>query len=147
MRCIFLVALVLAGCGPKASTVDDLNSTEVTLPNGLKIRAETMREQSDLIRGMMFRDSLPADRGMLFYHMREAFQPYYMFNVKIPLDIIWMNHDRQIVEIAHDVPPCPAKAAQECPNYGGKYPSFFVLEVNAGFAAKNGLKEGEKLDF
>jgi len=139
--------LILCGCSEKPSTLDDLNSTDVTLPNSIKIRAETMREQSDLIRGMMFRDSLPQNRGMLFYHMREAFQPYYMFNVKIPLDIIWMNHDRKIVEIAHDVPPCPSKSANECPTYGGKHPSFFVLEVNAGFAAKNGLKEGDRLDF
>lgn len=139
--------VLLCGCREKPSTIDDLNSTPVILPNGVKIRAEVMREQSDLIRGMMFRDSLPQDRGMLFYHMREAYQPYYMFNVRIPLDIIWMNHDRKIVEIAHDVPPCPSKNPQECPTYGGKYPSFFVLEANAGFAAKNGLKEGEKLDF
>lgn len=149
MRYVFLAALAaaLCGCGDKASTMDDLRSTEVTLPNGVKIRAETMREQSDLLRGMMFRDSLPQDRGMLFYHMREANTPYYMFNVKIPLDIIWMDHDRRIVEIARNVPPCKAPKAQDCPTYGGKFPALFVLEANAGFAAKYGLREGERLEF
>jgi uncharacterized membrane protein (UPF0127 family) len=146
---MFLVAVaaVLCGCGEKPSTMDDLSSTEVVLPSGVKIRAETMRQQSDLLRGMMFRDSLPANRGMLFYHMREDKTPYYMFNVKIPLDIVWMDHDRRIVEIARNVPPCTAKAAHECPTYGGKFPALFVLEVNAGFAANNGLKEGERLEF
>ena len=79
-----------------------------------------MREQSDLIRGMMFRDSLPKNRGMLFFHMREVPASYYMFQVKIPLDIIWMDHNHQIVEIARNVPPCPSNAAQACPTYGGK---------------------------
>ena len=140
-------AAILCACGQKPSTFDDLSSTEVVLPNGVKIRAEAMREQSDLLRGMMFRDSLPPDRGMLFFHLREVEQPYYMFNVKIPLDIIWMDHDHKIVEIARDVPPCPATSPQDCPRFGGKVPSFFALEVNAGFAAKNGLREGERLDF
>jgi hypothetical protein len=148
MRLVGLVAAaMLCGCGEKASSIDDLTSTDVTLPNGHKIRAQTMREQSDLIRGMMFRDSLGPDRGMLFYHMREAQTPYYMFNVKIPLDIIWMDHNRRIVEIAENVRPCPAAAAKDCPTYGGKFAALFALEVNAGVAAKNGLKFGDRMEF
>jgi len=145
--CVVLVAVMLCGCGEKASTVDDLTSTDVTLPNGHKIRAQTMREQSDLIRGMMFRDALPQDRGMLFYHMREAQTPYYMFNVKIPLDIIWMDHNRRIVEIVENVQPCRSAVAKDCPTYGGKYAALFALEVNAGVAAKNGLKFGDRIEF
>jgi hypothetical protein len=144
---VILVAAMLCGCGEKASTMDDLTSTDVTFPNGHKVRAQTMRDQSDLIRGMMFRDSLGTDRGMLFYHMREAHTPYYMFNVKIPLDIIWMNHDRRIVEIAQNVQPCKATEAQDCPRYGGKFPALFALEVNAGVAAKNALKPGDQIEF
>jgi uncharacterized membrane protein (UPF0127 family) len=141
------MAAILYGCGQKPSTIDDLTSTEVVLPNGDKIRAEVMREQSDLIRGMMFRDSLPQNRGMLFYLMRETPTPYYTFQVKIPLDIMWMDHNRQIVEIVRNVPPCPATKAQECPTYGGRFPAQFVLEANAGFAANHGLKEGDRLEF
>jgi len=137
----------LCACGDKPSTLDDLRTTEVTLPNGVKIRAEAMRQATDLMRGMMFRDSLAPDRGMLFFHQQEAPAPYYTFQVKIPLDIIWMDRDRRIVAIAANVPPCPAKSAADCPVYGGKMPTLFVLEVNAGFAAKNGLKIGDQLDF
>ena len=141
------LAIALGGCGEKASTIDDLNSTEVTLPNGDKIRAEAMRTQSDLFRGMMFRDSLPQDRGMLFFLKREAPTPYYLFQVKIPLDIIWMDHDHRIVELVRNAPPCPSTKMAECPIYGGKFPALFVLEANAGFAANHGLREGEKLEF
>ena len=141
------LAVILCGCGEKPSTMDDLTSTEVTLPNGVKIRAQAMREKSDLIRGMMFRESLPKDRGMLFFHQREAPATYYMFQNKIPLDIIWMDHNHQILEIARDAPPCPSTKAEECPVYGGKSPSLFVLEANAGFAANNGLRVGDRLEF
>jgi uncharacterized membrane protein (UPF0127 family) len=146
---MFLVALAvtLCGCGEKPSTMDELTSTEVTLPNGSKFRAEAMRQQSDLIRGMMFRDSLPKDRGMLFFLMREGPAPSYMFQVKIPLDIIWMDHNRQIVEIVRNAPPCPSAKAQDCPTYGGKFPALFLLEANAGFAADHGLREGDRLEF
>jgi hypothetical protein len=141
------MAAMLCGCGEKPSTIDDLTSTEVTFPNGQKIRAEAMRQQSDLIRGMMFRESLPQDRGMLFFHMREVPTPYYTFQNKFPLDIVWMDHDHRIVEIARNVPPCPSTKAQDCPTYGGKFASLFVLEVNAGFAANHGLREGDRLEF
>lgn len=146
----FLIALCaagLCGCGEKPSTMDDLTSVEVQLPNGVKIRAETMRNDADRQRGLMYRDSLPQNRGMLFYHLREVPNRYYTFQVKIPLDIIWMDHNKNIVEIAHGVPPCPNKVPDGCPVYGGQIPSLFVLETNAGFAEKNGLKIGDRLDF
>jgi uncharacterized membrane protein (UPF0127 family) len=146
-RFTIALAMALCGCGEKASTIEDLRSTDVTLPNGDKIRADAMRTQSDLYRGMMFRDSLPRDRGMLFFLKHEGPTPYYLFQVKIPLDIIWMDRDHRIVEMVRNAPPCPSAKAQECPIYGGKFPSLFVLEANAGFAANHGLREGEKLEF
>ncbi len=127
--------------------MEDLTSVEVTLPNGKKIRAQAMREKSDLMRGLMFRDSLPQDRGMLFFHQQEAPAAYFTYQVKIPIDIIWLDHDHKIQAIAKNVPPCPSTVADQCPKYGGQFASLFVLEVNAGFSNKNGLKPGDRLDF
>ena len=70
-----------------------------------------------------------------------------MYQVKIPLDIIWLDRDLRIVEIARNVPPCPSTSARACPTYGGHAQALYVIEVNAGFAAKNGLREGERVDF
>jgi hypothetical protein len=58
-----------------------------------------------------------------------------------------MDHDRRIVEMSLDTPPCTSKSAKECPNYGGNYKSKYVLEVNAGVAKKNGLAVGDTLVF
>ena len=143
---ILAAALFAAGCGTSNIT-DELNLTQVTLPNGIKINAETMRRELELMRGLMFRESLAPNRGMLFIHPAEDTYRYWMYQTKIPLDIIWMDRDRRIVEISPNTPPCPTGSATECPNYGGNFKSKFVLEVNAGVARKNRLKTGDTLDF
>lgn len=140
-------ALALSGCGSNSNVTDEIGITIVTFPNGAKINAETMRDDIELIKGMMFRESMPANRGMLFVHPEENIFHYWMYQTKIPLDIIWMDHDRRIVEMSLDTPPCKATAAKECTNYGGNYKSKYALEVNAGIAKKNGLKVGDTLDF
>ena len=143
---VFAALFLLAGCGSK-NDAGNLNTTEVSFPNGKTVVAETMLRDIDQMRGMMFRDSLPKDRGMLFVHTADENHPYWMYQVRIPLDIIWMDHDRQIVEMSLDTPPCQSASAKDCTNYGGHFKSKYVLEVNAGVAEKNGLKVGDTLNF
>jgi hypothetical protein len=143
-----LLALVLAaGCSRQPpTTMDDLQSAIVILPGGQRIKAERMVLTSDLARGMMFRDSLAPDRGMLFFHQKEGLYTYWMYQTRIPLDIIWMDRFRRIVEISADTPPCTT-AASQCAHYGGHRPALYVLELAGGMAARYGLKVGDILDF
>ena len=143
---ILTAAWFAAGCR-SSNITDELDLSQVTFPNGVKINAETMRSEAELLRGLMFRESLPAGRGMLFIHPKENTFRYWMYQTKIPLDLIWMDHDRRIVEMSLDTPPCTSSSATACPNYGGNFKSKYVLEVNAGVARKNGLKTGDTLDF
>lgn len=138
---------VTCACGPKPSEVGDLNITEVTFPNGKTVAAETMLREIDQARGMMFRDSLAKDRGMLFVHSADGNYAYWMYQCRIPLDIIWMNHDRRIVEISANTPPCPSTSARECPNFGGHEKARYVLELAGGGAAMYGLRVGDALSF
>ena len=136
---------ILSGCG-KEDPSTDVNLTPITFPNGKQIVAETVRQEFELMRGLMYRDSLPADRGMLFVHGKEDKHSYWMYQTKIPLDMIWLDHQHKIVEIAPNAQPCTTKAS-DCPKYGGHQPATFVLEINAGAAAKNNLREGDFIDF
>lgn len=140
-------ALALCACGTKPTEVRDLNLTEVTFPNGKTVAAETMLREIDQARGMMFRDSLAPDRGMLFVHPADANYAYWMYQCRIPLDIIWMSHERRIVEISANTPPCPSKSARECPTFGGHEKARYVLELVGGGAAMYGLKVGDTLSF
>jgi uncharacterized membrane protein (UPF0127 family) len=144
---VLLSLLCSLGCGPKASDVSDLKTKTVTLPNGKEITAEVVISQTEMLRGLMFRDKLPPDRGMLFIHGSPGPYAYWMYNVRIPLDIIWLDEDRRIVEISPNTPPCPSKSAKECPSYGGKVPARFVLELAGGTAQKEGLRLGDRVSF
>lgn len=144
---ISALPLLLAACGEKTATMVDIGATEVVFPNGNKIRADYVHKNMDVMRGMMFVDFLEKDRGKLMVHGSVGNFPYFMYQTKIPLDIIWISRQHQVVEISTNTPPCPSKSASACPSYGGSKKAQFVLEVNAGIAAANGLKVGDFLDF
>ena len=122
-------------------------SRAVTMPNGKTVYAEMAIEYAEMVRGLMFRDSIAADRGMLFLHNKMGKYPYWMYQVRIPLDIIWMNSDKQVVEILANVPPCPSAKSSECPTHGGTQEAQFVLELGSGMAAKYGVAVGTKIEF
>ena len=140
------LGLMCAGCGPSTVGLDELNVRTVRLPGGQAIRAEVEINPVDMQKGMMFRDSLERGRGMLFIHEKPGLYPYWMYQVKIPLDMIWMDAGRNIVEISADTPPCQTKASQ-CANYGGHYQSLYVLELGGGEAKRLGLQVGQTLQF
>lgn len=143
----FLALLVLAGCGAdSASSVNSLNTRIVTLPDGTKFRAELVTAQADLLRGLKYRDSLAQDAAMLFAYGKPGFYRYWMFEVKFPIDIIWLDQNRRIVQVVHKAPPCPGPDVS-CPLYGGDFESLFVVEFNAGTAMKHNLKPGMVIDF
>jgi uncharacterized membrane protein (UPF0127 family) len=142
-----LVLVTLASCGDKpAASTEDFATRDVTLPGGQVIHVETRMDVLDMMRGMMFRTSLAPDRGMLFVHRAPSRYPYFMFQTLIPLDIIWMDQNRTIVEMFENAPPCKREASQ-CPHYGGNQDAKYVIEIGGGMAKKYGLKVGDRLDF
>jgi uncharacterized membrane protein (UPF0127 family) len=146
---VLVVVSFLAGCtgDQKTATLDDLYTREIKLPDGARFRAEVVTKKFDMTRGMMFRDSLAPDRGMLFIHGEPGRYPYWIYQVRIPLDLIWLDHNRLVTEIVPNAPPCQSESASKCPQYGGNTRAVFVLELNAGLAAKHKLKPGDRLDF
>jgi uncharacterized membrane protein (UPF0127 family) len=139
-------ALLLAACSSKPISVDEFNTLVVTLPDGFEVRSEIMTHPEDMVRGMMFRDSLAEDRGMIFLHGEPGKYTYWMYQVKVPLDIIWMDTKGRIVEISANTPPCETNAS-ECPKFGGNEGAAIVLELKAGSAAKHNLRVGMRLRF
>jgi hypothetical protein len=101
-----------------------------------------LTKTADMARGMMFRDQLPEGRGLLFIHEKPGRNGYWMYQVKVPLDIIWMDRKGKVVEVAENVPPCLGKAST-CPTFGGTVESSIVLEVPGGYARRHGVKVGE----
>lgn len=97
----------------------------------------------EIARGLMFRDELPADRGMLFVFKEEGIHSFWMKNTHVPLDIIWINENKEIVFISKNTPPC----GEECPSVVPDKSATYVLEVNGGATDAIGLEIGDKLSF
>jgi len=112
---------------------------------GKRYQVELALDDDTRARGLMFRDHMPEDWGMLFVHEQEAIQAYWMKNTKIALDILYFDSGRKLVSQQRDVPPCSAGDA--CPAYPSYRPSRYVLELNAGQAALIDLRNGEELIF
>lgn len=102
--------------------------------------AQTPDEQS---LGLMFREDLPDDHGMLFIFPREAMRSFWMKNTRIPLDIFYFDKDLQLVSVAENARPCKTR---RCPGYPSARPAKYVLELNAGMAAKLGVQPGDVLE-
>ena len=112
---------------------------------GARYTVEVADDDGERARGLMFRDSLGGEQGMLFIHDREEMQAYWMKNTRIPLDILYFDSARRLVSQQRDVPPCAL--GDGCPPYPSSAPARFVLELNAGEAKKLGLQDGAELTF
>jgi uncharacterized protein len=113
-------------------------------PDGSRIRLELAISDRERFDGLMYRDQLPADRGMLFIFEQDDLWPFWMKNTYIPLDLIWLDKYGKIVEVRADVQPC---RSDPCPSYPPTQKGRAVLEVNAGFAKTHGLATGVQLRF
>src|ERR1700722_13173378 len=143
---LLLVAAVLESCGTKSTTLDDFATRPLTLPGGQVLHAETEISNFELLRGLMYRTSLAPDRGMLFVYPKQEHYQAWMYQTLIPLDMIWMDSNHQIVALDESVPPCQTQASQ-CPKYGGKMISAFALQIGAGMARKYGLRLGQTIQW
>jgi len=117
---------------------------KVYFPDGRSVTAELAVTDEERARGLMFREKLLDDQGMLFVFAEEEPHAFWMKNTLIPLDILWLGSDRKIIHIEKNVPPC---TADPCPSYGPETPAGFVLEIRAGLFDELGLKTGDRLDF
>ena len=95
-------------------------------------------------KGLMFRECLDIDKGMLFVYEDEKERSFWMKNVLIPLDIIWINEKNEVVFISENTQLCKESFCESInPNKNAKY----ILEINAGLSEKIGLAVGDIIDF
>ena len=134
-----------AGDGPSGLDPSH-SSTTITLPDGSQVKAELALTRDAQAQGMMFRPNLRPGEGMLFPFQEMAPRPFWMFQTLIPLDIVWLDDSKRVVEISANSPPCRT-AAESCPSYGGSAHSTYVLELAAGQAAAHQLTVGSQLKF
>jgi len=109
---------------------------------GERFTVELAETQEKQMLGLMFRDQMPDDHGMLFVFPREGMRSFWMKNTRIPLDIMYFDRQLKLVSASLDAQPCRVR---RCSGYPSVVPAMYVLELNAGTAVKLGIKAGAKL--
>jgi len=131
---------------PAANEASRDTLVRVVTPQGTTIVAEVADTTEKRARGLMFLESLPRNRGMLFTFADAQPWTFWMKNTRIPLDIIWMDRDKRIVHIEKNVPGC-TRQDDGCPQYQPNEDALYVLELAAGQAEALGLHRGTRLQF
>ena len=119
---------------------------QIAMPNGATIQAEIADTTQKRAKGLMYRDSLAKDRGMLFTFTEPQLWTFWMKNTRISLDIIWMDSKKRIVHIERNVPTC-SRTDDGCPQYQPNDNAMYVLELAAGVADALKLQRGSVLKF
>jgi len=148
-----VLSLVVGACAQPTSHVTDAGTApsplEVTLPrailpDGATVDLELATTPEETTTGLMFRPSLPADRGMLLLWSEERYATIWMMNVLIPLDIVYLDDAGKVIEVVIEARPC---AAEPCPRFTPDEPSRAVLEMAAGSVAAHGITVGGSIKF
>jgi uncharacterized membrane protein (UPF0127 family) len=138
LRGLLLCAgLGLSACGALAS------GPSVEL-KGQHFDVELAADDASRERGLMFRDEMPADHGMLFLFEHPMQLQFWMKNCRMPLDILYFDEKYKLVSVQQRVPPC-RNGGDSCPTYPSGGRAQYVLELNAGMADKLGVKPGDEL--
>ena len=153
MRLIFVVLglySLLVGCTPAYQVVDQegqkdtLLSTEFTQEGQLTLFVAEQAAQTlsieiaddipQITQGLMYRDSLSEDRGMLFIYPNSGPRQFWMKNTRISLDILYFDKDKRLLNIAQHTEPFTLTGIP-----ASEGDAMYVLEINAGLSEKWGL--------
>jgi uncharacterized membrane protein (UPF0127 family) len=117
----------------------------VTFPSGTKMHVEVADNPLMLHAGLAFRESLPADWGMLFIYDRPEFHHVTTKEYRFPVDLIWLDEAKRVLLTMEKIPACHAET---CPTYGpAPEKDRYVIAARAGFVEQERLRLGAELRF
>jgi uncharacterized membrane protein (UPF0127 family) len=142
-------ALLFSGCLAAVPDNDALPVEQACLIStgqAVPITVEVARTSAERSRGLMGRERLAADAGMLFVYtnQRRADHGFWMYRTLIPLDIAYLDRDGVIGAIRPMV-PCRSDQGRDCPTYEAGVPFHLALEMNLGYFENHDIDVGARL--
>lgn len=135
---VFAVLGLVGAAAQDAAPVETLGITGRSGHHAFSV--EVMRDDESRSRGLMFRRSMAADHGMLFDFQKVEPVAMWMKNTYLPLDMLFIRSDGSIARVAADTEPLSTRVIPSGD------PVLAVLELNAGTAAKLGIKAGDRVE-
>jgi len=144
-----LIILFLVGVGVffylNGNNISSLYPIQIQSDSAtIDIKVELAVTPEDKSLGLMYRENLKEGRGMLFIYEKSSPVSFWMKNMLISIDMIFIGEDLEIKHIAHNVPPCPPEETR-CPTYRPPVPVKYVLEVPSGYSEKNEVNVGDRV--
>jgi hypothetical protein len=148
LTALFLTPVVSAGPQShplvKQTGLPGYNQTVVSI-GGVTLLADIADTPDKMNLGLGIRDNMTESQAMLFPFKQEGRQGFWMNGMKFPIDIIWINADKQVVHIEHSLPPCPNIV--DCPVHTPDQQAMYVLETTAGFSQRHNVTDGAQVEF
>jgi uncharacterized protein len=146
------IAAVIIGVIGMLTLPSDSKLESVEFPRGtimiddVAIEVQIADSEPRRVRGLMFQEQLPFDQGMIFVFPEPGLYSLWMLNMQFPLDMIWFDHDGNIVHVEQNVPPCKTVVEiTSCQSVIPDNEASYVLEVTAGFVDQNNITRDSKL--
>lgn len=147
---VYCLAL-LVGCSSGSGAVEPSANLEVvagcflTPSKTVSVNLELAQTSHSRQRGLMGRNTLEPNAGMLFQYQRtqSAKHGFWMYQTLIPLDIAYMDEDGVIKNI-QQMMPCPSSNGSRCATYPAGVTYIFAVEMNAGFFDSHGIRSGDR---
>jgi uncharacterized membrane protein (UPF0127 family) len=152
---VLTLSLLSVACGDDggnaSSTPDNTPDTAAAIIpfayDGGTLQVEVAQTPEQRERGLGYRDALAQDSGMLFDLGETRLPGFWMKGMRFPLDMVWIDEHKQITGVTAHVQPQPGVADTALRRYSPEAPVRYVLELNAGAAARLGLDAGGRVDF
>ena len=135
---------VITERGPQVNNGSGYRQVNVTI-NNVTLVADIADTNELRSKGLSVKDTLNETQGMLFVFSTEREHSFWMKGMKFPIDIIWLDDDKEVIHVEHSLEPC--NLGSSCPTYGPDRGSLYVLETVAGFAQKYNVTENTYVDF
>lgn len=111
------------------------------------MRVEVASTPTQSERGLGYRDSLPEDAGMLFDLHSPRVPVFWMKGMRFPLDMVWIGEDKRVAGVTAGVQPQPGASDGQLRRVSPAVAVRYVLEINAGAAARQRIEMGTQLMF
>jgi uncharacterized protein len=135
------LCLCLTACGQAGANLRTVHLKGSDGREKAAFQVELAVKASEWEQGLMARECLPIDQGMLFIFPEAAPRSFWMKNTLVPLDIIFFDGNGKLIN-TKTAGPC---VQEPCDIYTSSFPAQSVLEINAGLAAEVDLGTGDQL--
>lgn len=138
-KIIFLISLLLLSTAQAHTQL----LTIITQDKNINFNISVAKDEQSKDRGLMFVHQLGNQQGMLFVYNQPAYLTFWMKNTLIPLDILFINSEKKIVDI-QTMAPCEK---EPCLIYTSSQPAQYALEINAGLSKEFDIKVNDGVIF